>query len=226
MIAIILAGGRGTRLRSVVHDIPKPMALVNDRPFLTYILDNLSKQNFENVILSVGFKKNYIKSYFGFKYKNLNIEYSEESSPLGTGGALKKAMLKIPTDCFIFNGDTYLELDFGDFKVKTIKNNSNFGIALSEVENEDRYGECLIDDLGLIRKFNEKKFISKGLINAGVYYLANKESLRFPLENKFSFENDILVKLVNSERVFGYAKTTNFIDIGIPADYQRAKFFL
>lgn len=115
MEVIILSGGLGTRLNGVIKNIPKVMAPINDKPFLEYVLNDLNEQKVNKVILATGYKKEYIKDYFGNKYKNIIIEYSEEEQPLGTGGAILKALTKVTNNnVIIMNGDIYTKLNFAD----------------------------------------------------------------------------------------------------------------
>ena len=113
MEVIILAGGFGTRLQSVVSDVPKVMAPINNKPFLEYIFDDLSKYDVSRVILAVGYKKEIVKKYFGNKYKNIKIAYSEENEPLGTGGAIKHALSLVnDEEVIIMNGDIYTKINY------------------------------------------------------------------------------------------------------------------
>ena len=113
MEAIILAGGFGTRLQSVVHDVPKPMAPVADKPFLAYLLDQLDRQGCTHAILAVGYKKEVIQNFFGSNYKGISLSYSVEDKPLLTGGALKKALKQATEDAvLVLNGDTFFDVDF------------------------------------------------------------------------------------------------------------------
>ena len=111
MEAIVLAGGKGTRLQSVVFDLPKPMADINGKPFLAYQLDFLIENGIKRFVLSVGYKSEFIIQYFKNSYRNVPIEYAIETQPLGTGGAIKYALSKcISENVFVINGDTYLEV--------------------------------------------------------------------------------------------------------------------
>ncbi|MDQ4678449.1 sugar phosphate nucleotidyltransferase, partial [Stenotrophomonas maltophilia group sp. RNC7] len=136
MEAIILAGGFGTRLRHIVSDVPKPMAPVNDKPFLEYILNYLSKYNFSKVIMAVGYKSDLIKEHFGNSFKGIKIEYSEEVIPLGTGGAIKKAVsICKDEEIFIINGDTFFDVNLRE--MKAIHGDSSCDITIAAKEMED-----------------------------------------------------------------------------------------
>lgn len=222
MEAIILAGGFGTRLSTVVSDVPKPMAPINGRPFLEYLLDDLNEKGINRVILAVGYKKEIIKSHFKEKYKNIDIVYSDEDIPLGTGGAIKKALtLAKDKEIFIINGDTFFDVDLKEMYQFHKKNNSKLTLAIKEMEKFDRYGSLILEGDKII-KFKEKKYIDKGYINGGIY-LIKKELLNKEEKESFSFEKDILENESLKIEKYGYKSEGYFIDIGIPKDYYKLK---
>ena len=138
MDVIILSGGKGTRLQEVVKDIPKTMAEVNNKPFLEYLLEELKKYHVKNVILAVGYKKEIIKSYFGEKLDKINIIYSEEEKPLGTGGAIKKALeLSNKEDIIVINGDVFQDVDLNKLMNFHKAKNAEVTITLKYMENLD-----------------------------------------------------------------------------------------
>lgn len=219
MQAIILAGGFGTRLQSVVSDVPKPMAPINDKPFLEYILDELNNQEFDKVVIAVGYKKECIMDYFGNKFKNISIEYSIENQPLGTGGCVKQALSLIDDEfAFILNGDTMFKIDFARMATK-----NKISIACKKMFNFDRYGEVKFDS-GIISSFEEKKHVDSGYINGGIYYLQKNIFNGYNLPNKFSIEKDFFEKYISSLNIFAFLSDDYFIDIGIPEDYEKAQF--
>lgn len=221
--AIILAGGKGTRLRSVVSDLPKPMAPINDLPFLSYILNDLHNKNIKKVYLAVGYLNQKIISYYGNSYKNIEIDYVIEHEPLGTGGAIKKAIEKTKSpNVLIVNGDTLFEVSLSNFFELHSKKKAGLSLALKYEENADRYGTVSINVESQITEFNEKKEGVSGWINGGVY-LINKEKLKLgQLPSVFSFEKEVLEKEYQSKQLYGYKSNGYFIDIGIPSDYQKA----
>jgi D-glycero-alpha-D-manno-heptose 1-phosphate guanylyltransferase len=220
MEAIILAGGFGTRLSTVVSDVPKPMAPINGKPFLELLLEDLEKKGITKVILATGYKKEIIKNYFKDRYKSIEIVYSEEISPLGTGGAIKKAIaLAKGNDIFIVNGDTFFDVDLEEMYKFHRKNNSKLTLAVKEMEKFDRYGSLILEENKII-KFEEKKYIEKGYINGGIYLL-NREILRNIFEENFSFEKEILENEEREIEKYGYISNSYFIDIGIPEDYYK-----
>jgi D-glycero-alpha-D-manno-heptose 1-phosphate guanylyltransferase len=223
MEAIILAGGLGTRLRSVLDDLPKCMAPVAGKPFLHYLLNFLAKQNFNHVILSLGYMHEKIESWVSNSEWPFKISCSIEEEPLGTGGAIQKAFsLSSEKDVFVFNGDTFFEIDTHAFLTFHKNKDATICIALKPLKDFDRYGNVEIMENGTISAFYEKQPCNEGLINGGVY-LINKELVPFPSQvQRFSFESDILQLHVGHPGLYGYSFQGYFIDIGIPEDYSKA----
>jgi len=219
MEAIILAGGLGTRLRSVISEIPKPMAPINDKPFLEYILNFLNNQGVKRVILSVGYKWEVIKEYFSNKYENIELIYNVEKERLGTGGAIKDSLKYVnEKQVYVLNGDTYFDVPLKEMNL----DDSLIQLALKEIKDFDRYGVVEIDENGEILKFKEKAYYKEGLINGGIY-LINKDIFNnFELPKKFSFE-EFLEENLKRLKTTGKKFDGYFIDIGIPGDYEKAK---
>jgi len=222
--AIILAGGLGTRLKSVIQDIPKPMAPVAGKPFLEYLFCFLKQQGIEKVILSTGYKHEVIEAHFGNRWNNLQIEYVIEEKPLGTGGAIKLALNKTQTDqILILNGDTFFAVDLRKFFRFHYEKKANISIAAKKMDDLSRYGSFTFEDNFRITDFIEKKERKNGYINGGIY-LIDKNSL--PLDKvpeKFSFEKTILMEKVKELQIFAFPAGNYFIDIGIPEDYDHAQ---
>lgn len=224
--AIVLAGGLGTRLKSVVKDVPKPMANINGRPFLEYLLSFLKEQNMEKVILSVGYKYEIIKKYFGNNFEGMKLVYSIEERPLGTGGAVKRSLsLTDNKEVFVFNGDTIFKINLEEFFLFHQKKKSVLSIALKFMRDFDRYGSVKIDDTGRIIGFEEKKYYKEGLINGGIYLLNREFFLNFNLKNRFSFEKEFLEKYYAVYKFYGLVFNDFFIDIGVPDDYEKCKSY-
>ena len=223
--AIVLAGGFGTRLQSVVKDTPKPMAPVKGRPFLTYVLDYLIEYQYDKVILSVGYLHEQIEAYFGNQYKSLEIEYAVENEPLGTGGGILNAMSKCITDnVLVINGDTLFKVDLNAFNRFHLEKKGLLSIVLREVDDVSRYGSVDIGNDHMIILFTEKESSEgSGLINGGVYLIQKKLFEKHPQPKKFSFEKDLMSKFYTQELFFGMPSDGYFIDIGIPSDYARAQ---
>jgi len=224
MEALILAGGTGTRLQSVVRDVPKPMADISGKPFLCYLLDYLSSYGISHVLLSVGYKHEVITNYFGLRYKDLEIKYVTEDMPLGTGGATKKALGFVSGDeVVILNGDTFFNLDLKKMIGFHHAEDSMLTIAVKPMNDFNRYGTVIIKDKRIIG-FDEKTFRHFGYINGGVCIM-KKAILEFfePDKDAFSFEIDFLQKKINDIRSFAFVSDDYFIDIGIPEDYKKAQ---
>ena len=222
--AVILAGGLGTRLRSVIKDIPKPMADICGRPFLSYIFDFLCNQGIERAVLSVGYKWEVIKKYFGDKYKNLKLEYAVEDNPLGTGGGLKNALKYVyEEEVFVLNGDTFFDIDINLFYNLHKSKNSKLSIALKKMENTERYGVVEIDENNRIVSFLEKGKRVSGFINGGIYLLNKNFFNALSPEGNFSLEKDFLERFYKDYEFYGFPFDGLFVDIGIPEDYEKAK---
>jgi len=223
--AIILAGGKGTRLNSVICDLPKPMAPVDGRPFLEFILDRLIQFNFNSVILSVGFKADKIISYFGDKYFDMPVKYMIERSPLGTGGAIKNCLNEISVDsAVVLNGDTYSDLNYDEMLDLNAKNRE-LVIGAIKVKDVNRYGALEVKSGNLI-KFIEKGATGPGIINAGCYVINKNEFSNVLSEDNFSFEEDYLKKIIKNREIKVFISQGKFIDIGIPDDYFLAQNYL
>ena len=223
--AIILAGGFGTRLKDVTGDTPKPMALINNRPFLEYQLSFLDSWGVNHVILSLGYKADIIKNYFGDKFKNIELTYSIEKEPLGTGGAIKLAFSEIRGHAaFALNGDTLFDVNLKRLTDCMRIRNSKFCIALRYSWEPDRYGSVELDKNAMIVKFYEKgKDGDENLINGGLYAINKDYFLNLDLPDKFSVEKDFFEKYYKTEQLFGFRCHSYFIDIGIPSDFQKAQ---
>ena len=169
MKAVIFAGGFGTRLKSVVKDVPKPMALIAGKPFLEHQIRFLKEQGITDIILTIYYMADKIKSYFGDgKRFGVDITYSEEEFPLGTGGAIKKAEKYIDDSFFVLNGDSYSQIDLKEFLEFHKSRKSNFSISLTTSKNFIDYGNVIIDGNKIV-EFSEKAHSGNNLINTGVY---------------------------------------------------------
>ena len=223
MQAIVLAGGLGTRLRSVVADLPKPMAPVAGRPFLAWILDRLAQAGFDRAVLAVGYRHEVIEQHFGQTYRGVALHYSVEAQPLGTGGALRLAADYVGRwPVFVLNGDTFLDLDYRAMLAAHVKGGKQMSMAVCRVPDAGRYGA--LDLLGgHVRGFLEKGRAGPGFINAGTYLLSQAVLERIPRGEPFSFEQQLLVPEVGVIRPAAFATAGLFIDIGVPEDYARAQ---
>jgi len=221
---LILAGGEGTRLKSVVKDIPKPLADIDGKPFVEYIFDYLIRYGVKSIILSVGYKHQAIIDKFGNRCKDLEIEYCIEDEPLGTGGALIKALPLIKEDnLLVINGDTFFDVDLRELEKFHLDKKADLTLSLKQMHNFDRYGRVFVDENFKITGFEEKTFCSSGLINGGVSLIRVDTLGKINLGEKFSFEKDFLENHYNDFNFYGLPQDEYFIDIGIPQDYERAE---
>lgn len=222
--AIILAGGLGTRLRSVVSDLPKCMAPVNGVPFIAYVINHLRKQGITHFIFSLGYKSDSFIDFLASDYKDLSYQLVIEEEPLGTGGAIKQALLYATgKSVVIANGDTLFKADIVELSQLHELSGANCTMVLKPMTNIDRYGAVEINEQGLVQGFKEKQFYASGLINGGVYALNKAKFFEEVFPDKFSFESAYL-QLFYKERTFlGLVQDKYFIDIGIPEDYKRAQ---
>jgi D-glycero-alpha-D-manno-heptose 1-phosphate guanylyltransferase len=220
MKAIILAGGFGTRLKKVVTDVPKPMAPVNGRPFLEILIKRLIHFDISDIVLSVGYKQEVIRNYFADGTSiGASIAYSAEGLPLGTGGAIKAAMMAFPADRYlVMNGDSFFDHDVEELLTYHQTKKAIITLALAEVADKSRYGSVEINATGVISRFAEKGAGGPGTINAGVYVIEREIMTLFP-GDVCSFENDVLQKIIG-KRLFGLRQQGFFIDIGVPEDYR------
>ncbi len=221
--AIILAGGFGTRLKELVNDKPKPMALVNDKPFLDYLIQYLIHHQFTHVIISTGYMANIISDYYSKKKKNIHISFSHEDAPLGTGGAINKAMSFCNTNnVLVLNGDSFFDFDMKSFINSHTTSQSTCSIALRKVDNASRYGAIELLN-NIITHFQEKTNEQKpGTINAGVYLINKIWFMQHTQAGNFSLEKELLAKRINND-LYGFEFDGYFIDIGIPQDYNTAQ---
>jgi D-glycero-alpha-D-manno-heptose 1-phosphate guanylyltransferase len=222
MEAIILAGGLGTRLQSVVADVPKCMAPINNIPFISFIVKYLQNEGVTKFIFSLGYKSDIVINFLNEKFKDLDKEFVIETEPLGTGGAIKKACeATTEEDVLVVNADTIFNIPLATLLAFHKYNKSNCTLALKELHNFYRYGIVEYKSDYTIHKFKEKQFCEQGTINGGVYALNVKEFISNDFPEKFSFEKDYLEKHVYENKFYGLKFDHYFIDIGIPQDYKR-----
>ena len=223
MQAILLAGGLGTRLRSVVNDRPKPMALIGDKPFMEYVVHELSRYGIDEIIFAVGYKGSMVEEYFGDGSRfGVKVSYAYEEELLGTAGAIKNAGRFVTEDTFfVLNADTFYQMDYGRLLRVKAENRLEMALVLREVPDISRYGAAVLDG-AMLAGFNEKTAEKRpGTINGGVY-LMNRELLSEIPEGKISLENEMIPKwMAEGKRLGGFVNDGYFIDIGIPEDYLK-----
>lgn len=222
--AIILAGGLGTRLRSAVPDLPKCMAPVNGKPFIAFVIDYLQQQAVEKFVLSLGYKHEAITGFINDQYPALNVQYSIEEEPLGTGGAVRFACLKTTEEnVVVTNGDTIFKAAIEEIAALHFKNDADCTLSLKPMKHFDRYGVVELNEDQSVKSFKEKQQYEAGLINGGLYLLNTKSFLSEFLPLKFSFEKDYMEQFYTRRKMYGVVQDAYFIDIGIPEDYSRAQ---
>jgi len=227
MKVILLAGGMGTRLQSVVSNIPKPMAPSGDVPFLDILLKNLIDQGIDEVTLSVGYRHEVIMEYFGNSFQGVPINYIVEETPLGTGGALRKALQgnSEGTPYFVLNADTFIDVNLTEMLNGYLASGADVGIVLKQLDDVSRYGRVTLDSKHTeIISFEEKSGCETGFVNMGVYIIRPDFFDRFVLPNAFSLEKDCFVAMLSNISFFPWLSEGYFIDIGVPEDYERAQF--
>jgi len=222
--AIILAGGLGTRLRPVVSDLPKCMAPVAGQPFLKHVIRYLLSQGIEKFIFSLGYKHEMIEGFLNDEFPTLHCECSVEQEPLGTGGAIYLACKRTKEEnVLVVNGDTLFKADLEKAASFHIKNKADCTLLLKPMQGFDRYGAVELDDDYAVSSFKEKQNFQSADINAGTYMLDVEQFIDKDFPEKFSFEKDYLEKYYGERKIFGVIEDSYFIDIGVPADFQKAQ---
>jgi D-glycero-alpha-D-manno-heptose 1-phosphate guanylyltransferase len=225
-VAVLLAGGLGTRLKSVVSDRSKVVATVNGRPFLHFLLDQLAATGIRRVILCTGHLALNVRELIGDNYGPIKLEYSTETEPLGTGGALRLALPLLSSDpVLVMNGDSFCDINLQLFSANHFKSQATASLALVSVDEIKRYGAVNISTNGIVTNFEEKGLRQgKGLINAGIYLLSKENIANIPAGKAVSLERDVFPELIGNG-LHGFPFSVKFIDIGIPDDYRAAADF-
>ena len=225
--ALILAGGLGTRLRSVVEDRPKVLAEVLGRPFLDYLLDQLIEAGVRHAVLCTGHMAEKVRAQYGDAYGPLELAYSVEEEPMGTGGALRLGRSMAHGDpLLVLNGDSFCHADLGALWERHRASGGEGTLLLCEVPDTSRYGRVEVDSSGCLGGFLEKGGRSeKGWINAGVYVLSQRLIEAIPSGRAVSLERDILTEWTARGGLFGHPTEGPFLDIGTPQSYAAAERF-
>ena len=221
MECIVLAGGMGTRLRSVVSDVPKCMAAVAGKPFLHYIVRSLESAGFTHIIFSLGYKHECVETWLQSYAGPAEISFVVESEPLGTGGGVLYALsLAREENVFVLNGDTFFRVPYAALLSAHTASGCDATLALKPMRDFDRYGAVAVEH-GRIVRFGEKVHCDEGLINGGVYVVRRAALDGMP--RKFSLEKDFFEPAASKGLIGGFETDGYFIDIGIPEDYARAQ---
>ena len=222
--ALVLAGGLGTRLREVVSDRPKVLAEVAGQPFLSHLLEHIARSGVRQVVLCTGHLGDQVEAEFGDRYGRLELSYSREQDPLGTGGAVAAAMPMVRTPhVVVLNGDSYCDADLGRYLGWCRGIEATAALLAIEVDDVSRYGRVDVDATHRLVGFAEKGATGPGTINAGVYYFCSDLARSLP-RGPLSLECDVLPRLM-AEGVFAQAVTGRFIDIGTPESLAAADGF-
>jgi D-glycero-alpha-D-manno-heptose 1-phosphate guanylyltransferase len=222
----ILAGGVGSRLRTVVADRPKALACVGARPFLAYLLDQLVAAGARDVVLCTGYLGDPIRILFGESYGTLCLRYSQESTPLGTAGALRLALPLFKSDpVLVMNGDSYCEANLGDFYLWHAAQHAKATLLLTQVSHTGRFGQVQVSHDGKVTAFQEKgSGQSPGWINAGIYLIQRDWLEGIPRQRAVSLEREVFPAWIG-RGLYGFQSESRFVDIGTPESYARAQSF-
>jgi len=226
--AIVLAGGLGTRLHSVISDKPKSMAVVRGRPFLEFLFDHWVSQGIQHFIVSTGYRGEAIRDHFGAQYKQATISFVHENEPRGTGGAVKLVLSSgclFSDQALLFNGDTWFPADLRELNTVTVS--EPVCMCVTDVSVNERYGSVLIGNSNNVVGFGLPTH-GPSLINAGVYSLHAEGLMRYLLSmpDCFSLERDTLSNLVENFALTFSRQPAPFLDIGTPDDYLKAAAIL
>ena len=221
--AVILAGGLGTRLRSVVPDRPKVLAEVGRRPFLEYLLDQLVLEGVKSVVLCTGYLGDQVRDRLDTSYRTLTLQYSREPQPLGTGGALRLALPMLDSEpVLVMNGDSYCDTRLDAFASWHVGQRAFATILLAETDDTRRYGRVQVDDQGRVLRFSEKTDeMGPGLVNAGVYLLSRTLIGSIAFGRAVSLEHEVFPEWIG-RGLYGFRCQGRLWDIGVPESYARA----
>ncbi len=224
--AIVLCGGAGTRLRSVTGDAPKSLATIGDRPFLDILIDQLRRHGFEHVILAVGYQGDLIRSHFDSRALDMSLEYSIESTPLGTGGALRNAVDFVKSEAvLIMNGDSYTDADLSGFVAGHCQSQADLSVLVVPTDGRVDCGLVSVDPAGRVLGFKEKQFASgMQYVNAGIYMVAKKILYEMPLNQRVSLEEELFPRwLAAGKNIRAFHHSGRCVDIGTPERYLLAQ---
>jgi D-glycero-alpha-D-manno-heptose 1-phosphate guanylyltransferase len=226
LTAVILAGGLGTRLRPVIVDRPKILAEIHGRPFLAYLLSQLATTGIQLVVLCTGYLGEQIQAAFGETYGRLRLVYSQEPSPLGTGGALRLALPLVKSDSvLVMNGDSFCEANLRAFWAWHRAQATDGTLLVVQSSDTRRYGRVHVDAKGRLLKFDEKaNNRAAGWINAGIYLLKRQLLQMIPPSGPVSLEREMFPAWIG-QGLYGYRARWRFIDIGTPQAYALAERF-
>lgn len=221
--AIILVGGRGTRLGALTEQTPKPLLPVAGRPFLFHVLDYLIRQQIKKVILATGYLADEFEQTLGPEYRGLSLTYSYETVPLGTGGAIALALAPAGSlEVFVLNGDTYFPADLAKLAMMHASQRASLSMVLRQIPDVSRFGHIATAQ-NVVTAMHEKGSTGPGLINGGIYLINRTAFLADAPAGAFSLERDLLPHWIPRQAVACMVADSYFIDIGVPSDLARAQ---
>jgi NDP-sugar pyrophosphorylase family protein len=223
LVAVVLAGGQGTRLRSVLADVPKVIAPVRGRPFLAWLLSRLAAAGLRRAVISTGYRAEQVEAALGSRCGNLELIYSQETSPLGTAGALRAALPYVTGDQILaMNGDSYWRADLAGLFQFQGAHRAAATLLLAHMPDTGRYGRVSFADDGQVTQFAEKQdSAGPGWINAGVYLIETARIHEIPTGRAVSIEREMFPAWIG-RGLYGYPGADRFLDIGTPESYAQA----
>jgi len=223
MDVVILCGGKGTRLKSVVSDRPKPMAALNDKPFLQLLMEYAAGFGFKRFILAAGYMADVIEKHFSGAAAGFDVAVSRETEPLDTAGAVRNASALIRTPQFlVMNGDSICRIDLRAFVEFHFSRGGRASVAVAKVADAGSFGSITKDADGRLLSFREKAAAGAGYVNAGIYILDKTVLEAVPPGTRYSMERDLLPALISGRDVYGYETESRLFDIGTPEGYREA----
>ncbi len=225
--AVIMVGGKGTRLRPLTETCPKPILPILDKPCLMYLIENVASAGIGEIILACGYKYPQLAETIGDGSNiGVSITYSFEDEPLGTAGAIKKVEDRLNDTFVAINGDVFIDINMSEMIEEHFSSEAAITISLTEVDNPCEYGIARLEKDGRISEFKEKpkpEEVFSNLINAGVY-IVQKEVLKFvPEEGQYDFSKELIPELMEmGHRIQGYRYTGPWLDVGRPSDLISA----
>ena len=228
--AVILAGGKATRLQSVVSDRPKILAEIDGLPFAHYLLNQLLRAGFHRAIICTGHLADMVEGALGHCWHDMELVYSREEEALDTGGAIRLALPQLAgRNAVVINGDTFVQIDFAAMLQRFETSGAAAALALVDVPDPQRYGSVKLSPDGYVMGFHEKNILAQpgqpASINAGIYVLPPQAIAMIPLGRKVSVEREIMPRWIE-QGLLGISSPGPFIDIGTPESFGLAQTVL
>ena len=226
--AVLMAGGKGSRIRPLTLSRPKPLIPVANRPMIEYIVGKVKKSGYDELVVTLSYLKSQIKKLLKKKYPYLNIKYSVEKKPLGTAGGVKKASKHINDTFFVLSGDVLVDVDLNEILDFHKKNNALATMVLTQVEDPSQYGIAVLDDENQIVKFLEKpsphEVFSK-IANTGIYVLEPEILDYITNKGEIDFSKDVFPQLLEEKAgMYGFVHDGYWNDLGRPKTYLQANY--